>query len=77
VHRHFKAVTALSPLQYEKRVRRLHARSLLIAGQGNATSIAFGVGYESPCQFSRECARLFGLPPLRDLAKAMPELKAA
>jgi AraC-like DNA-binding protein len=47
-HQHFKAVTALSPLQYQKRIRLLHARSLLIAGAGNATSIAFGVGYKSP-----------------------------
>ncbi|WP_137174185.1 AraC family transcriptional regulator [Massilia sp. HP4] len=69
-HRHFKAVTALSPLQYQKRIRLLHARSLLISGQGSATSIAFGVGYESPTQFSREYARLFGLPPSKDLAKA-------
>jgi AraC-like DNA-binding protein len=76
-HRHFKAVTALSPLQYQKRVRLLHARSQLIAGHGSATSIAFGVGYESPNQFSREYARLFGLPPSRDLAKAMRDLKAA
>jgi AraC-like DNA-binding protein len=76
-HRHFKAVTALSPLQYQKRVRLLHARSQLIAGQGSATSIAYGVGYESPNQFSREYARLFGMPPSRDLAKAMNEMKAA
>ncbi|WP_159591060.1 AraC family transcriptional regulator [Chelativorans xinjiangense] len=65
-HRHFKAVTALSPLQYQKRIRLLRARSLLIAGEGNATSIAFGVGYESPTQFSREYARHFGLPPSKD-----------
>ncbi|NKK74831.1 helix-turn-helix domain-containing protein [Rhizobium leguminosarum bv. viciae] len=76
-HRHFKAVTALSPLQYQKRVRLLHARSQLIAGQGSATSIAYGVGYESPNQFSREYARLFGLPPSRDLARALDEMKAA
>ena len=76
-HRHFKAVTALSPLQYQKRVRLLHARAQLIAGQGSATSVAYGVGYESPNQFSREYARLFGLPPSRDLAKAMRDLKAA
>lgn len=68
-HRHFKAVTALSPLQFQKRIRLLHARSLLIAGQGTATSIAFGVGYESPNQFSREYARLFGLPPSRDVGR--------
>ncbi|MBX4863919.1 AraC family transcriptional regulator [Rhizobium bangladeshense] len=76
-HRHFKAVTALSPLQYQKRVRLLHARSQLIAGQGSATSIAYGVGYESPNQFSWEYARLFGLPPSRDLARALDEMKAA
>ncbi|MGX5666653.1 AraC family transcriptional regulator N-terminal domain-containing protein [Rhizobium daejeonense] len=68
-HRHFKAVTALSPLQYQKHVRLLHARSLLIAGEGNATAIAFGVGYESPTQFSREYARQFGLPPSKDAAR--------
>ncbi|ATX65561.1 AraC family transcriptional regulator [Roseinatronobacter bogoriensis] len=68
-HRHFKAVTALSPLQYQKHVRLLHARSLLIAGEGNATSMAFGVGYESPAQFSREYARQFGVPPSRDAAR--------
>lgn len=73
-HRHFKAVTALSPLQYQKRLRLLHARSQLISGQGSATSIAFSVGYESPNQFSREYARLFGLPPSRDLVKATREL---
>lgn len=76
-HRHFMAVTALSPLQYQKRIRLLHARSQLIAGQGNATSIAFGVGYESPNQFSREYARLFGLPPSKDRAKATHDLRAA
>jgi AraC-like DNA-binding protein len=65
-HRHFKAVTALSPLQYHKRIRLLHARSLLIAGEGNATSVAFGVGYESATQFSREYSRFFGLPPSKD-----------
>jgi AraC-like DNA-binding protein len=65
-HRHFKAVTALSPLQYQKRVRLLHARALLIAGEGNTTSVAFGVGYESATQFSREYSRFFGLPPSKD-----------
>ena len=74
-HRHFKALTALSPLQYQKRIRLLHARSQLIAGQGSATSIAFSVGYESPNQFSREYARLFGLPPSRDLVKVTQSLR--
>ncbi|WP_112829719.1 AraC family transcriptional regulator [Rhizobium cremeum] len=67
-HRHFKAVTALSPIQYQKRVRLLHARSMLLAGEGNATSVAFRIGYESANQFSREYARLFGRPPLKDIA---------
>lgn len=74
-HRHFKAVTALSPVQYQKRIRLLHARSRLFSGQGSATSIAFSVGYESSNQFSREYARLFGEPPSRDLAKATRELQ--
>lgn len=68
-HRHFKAVTALSPIQYQKHVRLLHARSLLLSGKGTATSIAFSVGYESPNQFSREYTRQFGLPPLKDIAR--------
>lgn len=65
-HRHFKAVTALSPLQYQKRIRLLQARSLLVAGGRNATSVAFEVGYESATQFSREYSRYFGLPPSKD-----------
>jgi len=69
VHRHFKAVTALSPIQYRKQVRLLHARTLLMAGEGTATSVAFGGGYESPNQFSREYARQFGLPPSKDVGR--------
>jgi AraC-like DNA-binding protein len=65
-HRHFKAVTALSPLQYQKQIRLLHARSLLISGGANVTSTAFDVGYESSSQFSREYARMFGEPPSKD-----------
>lgn len=73
----FKADTTLSPLQFQKRVRLLHARSMLIAGQGNATSIAFVVGNKSPDPFSREYTRLLGLPPSKDLAKATHDLRAA
>lgn len=72
-HRHFKAVTALSPIQYQKQVRLLHARTLLMSGEGNATSVAFGVGYESPNQFSREYARQFGLPPSKDVIRLRGE----
>ena len=68
-HRHFKAVTAMSPLQYQKRIRLLRARTLLTAGGRNVTAAAFEVGYESATQFSREYARAFGLPPARDAAR--------
>lgn len=70
-HRHFKAVTALSPLQYIKRVRLLQARTLLVASGKSVTAAAFDVGYESPTQFSREYARAFGLPPARDAARIL------
>lgn len=65
-HRHFKAVTALSPLQYQKRIRLLQARTLLVVSGKSVTSAALEVGYESATQFSREYARAFGLPPARD-----------
>lgn len=65
-HRHFKAITALSPLQYQKRVRLLQARTLLVVGGRSVTAAALEVGYESATQFSREYARAFGLPPARD-----------
>lgn len=67
-HAHFKAVTALAPLQYYKRLRLLEARRLLAAGAETARDVAFRVGYESPSQFSREYARTFGAPPARDAA---------
>jgi len=65
-HRHFKAVTAMSPLQYQKQIRLQQARSLLLAGGGEAARVGFEVGYDSPSQFSREYRRLFGRPPARD-----------
>lgn len=75
-HRRFKAVTALSPLQFQKRIRLLQARMLLVSGAGNATSVAFDVGYESATQFSREYTRFFGAPPARDAARVLNELRA-
>ena len=63
----FKKVTLLSPIQFQKRVRLQEARRLLATETGDITSVAFRVGYESPSQFSREYARLFGLPPSRDI----------
>jgi AraC-like DNA-binding protein len=73
-HRHFKAATAMSPLQFQKRIRLLHARTLLIAGAGSAAAVAFEVGYESASQFSREYARFFGLPPTRDALRVQGDL---
>jgi AraC-like DNA-binding protein len=66
-HHHFRAVTAMSPLQYQKWLRLNEARRLLLIENQDATSAAFQVGYESPSQFSREYSRLFGAPPLRDI----------
>jgi AraC-like DNA-binding protein len=59
----FKAVTAMGPLQYQKRLRLEEARRRLLRGGADATSTAFAVGYESASQFSREYRRLFGVPP--------------
>lgn len=67
-HRHFRAATAMSPLQYQKHIRLQEARSRLMAKSGDVASIGFSVGYDSPSQFSREYARLFGAPPGRDAA---------
>lgn len=68
-YRHFKSVTAMTPIQYQKRLRLLRARWLLLFDPRDAASVAFSVGYESASQFSREYARLFGLPPTRDIAR--------
>ena len=68
-YRHFKAITAMTPIQYQKRLRLLRARWLLLFDTLDAASIAFTVGYESASQFSREYARLFGLPPVKDAAR--------
>ncbi len=66
-HHHFRALTAMSPLQYQKRLRLNEARRLMLTERLDATTAAFQVGYESPSQFSREYSRLFGAPPLRDI----------
>ncbi|ABA88332.1 helix-turn-helix transcriptional regulator, AraC family [Syntrophotalea carbinolica DSM 2380] len=66
-HSHFRAMTSLSPLQYQKHLRLQEARRLMLAEDLDATRAAFQVGYESSSQFSREYSRLFGAPPLRDV----------
>jgi AraC-like DNA-binding protein len=66
-HQHFKAVTAMSPLQYQKRLRLTEARHILLSENVDAASTAYRVGYQSVSQFSREYARMFGAPPIRDI----------
>lgn len=67
LHHHFRALTAMSPLQYQKWLRLNEARRLMLTENQDVSTAAFQVGYESPSQFSREYDRLFGTPPLRDI----------
>ncbi len=66
-HHHFRNLTAMTPLQYQKLMRLHEARRLMLTDNMDAANAAFEVGYESPSQFSREYSRLFGAPPLRDI----------
>lgn len=68
-HAHFKTVTAMSPLQYQKRIRLLEARQIMLVEKQDAAATAYRVGYESPSQFSREYSRMFGNPPGRDIER--------
>lgn len=68
-HRHFKEVTAMSPIQFQKQLRLQEARRLLLTESEDATDAAFRVGYESPSQFSREYSRMFGFPPRQDIKR--------
>nr|WP_198428229.1 AraC family transcriptional regulator [Nocardia bovistercoris] len=72
-HRHFRAVTTMSPLQFQKRIRLQQARSLLISRPSDIAGIGHTVGYDSPTQFNREYRRLFGVPPGRDAARLRHE----
>lgn len=76
-HHHFKAVTSMSPLQYQKQIRLQEARRLILAQHKDAASAGFAVGYDSPSQFSREYRRLFGEPPVRDATRlrSLPEVE--
>src|SRR5213079_3042023 len=67
LHHHFRMLTAMSPLQYQKQLRLQAARSLMLNSGRDAASAAFEVGYESPTQFNREYSRFFGQPPTRDV----------
>jgi AraC-like DNA-binding protein len=66
-HRQFKELTSLTPVQYQKQLRLLEARRLMLVSAVNVETAAFEVGYESPSQFSREYVRMFGAPPKRDI----------
>jgi len=66
-HNHFRSMTSLSPLQFQKQIRLQEARRLMLSERMDAANAAFQVGYESPTQFSREYHRMFGAPPLRDI----------
>jgi AraC-like DNA-binding protein len=76
-HQHFKGVTGLSPLQYQKQLRLQEARRLMLGEGLDAAEAAFRVGYESPSQFSREYRRMFGSPPRRDVAALKGEAQAS
>jgi AraC-like DNA-binding protein len=68
-HRNFQAVTALSPIQFQKQIRLQKSRLMLLTGADDVATVAYRVGYDSASQFSREYRRQFGLPPGRDAAR--------
>jgi AraC-like DNA-binding protein len=68
-HHHFKAVTAMSPLQFQKQIRLQEARRLMLGESLDASSVAYRVGYDDASHFNREYKRLFGLPPMRDVER--------
>ncbi len=68
-HRHFRAVTAMTPIQFQKQIRLQEARARLLAEADDVAAVGFAVGYESASQFSREYSRMFGAPPGRDAAR--------
>lgn len=76
-HRNFKEVTAMSPLQFMKELRLQEARRLLMSESAGAADVAFRVGYESPSQFSREYARMFGAPPIADMKRLKEQYEPA
>lgn len=79
LHAHFKAITQMTPLEYQKQIRLQEARRLMLANGASAGTAGFAVGYESPSQFSREYRRLFGAPPRQDVERlrSIPDYGAA
>ena len=74
-HHHFKSVTAMSPLQFQKQIRLQEARRLMLGEDLDAASAGFRVGYEDPAYFSRDYKKLFGAPPQRDITKLRSNLE--
>jgi AraC-like DNA-binding protein len=74
-HHHFKSVTAMSPLQFQKQIRLQEARRLMLGEDLDVASAGFRVGYEDPSYFSREYKKLFGAPPQRDIARLRGNLE--
>ena len=77
LHRHFRVVTSLTPIQYQKQLRLQAARARLMATREEVSDVGFAVGYDSPSQFSREYRRMFGKPPGRDGADLRADSSAA
>jgi AraC-like DNA-binding protein len=75
-HHHFKSVTAMSPLQFQKQIRLQEARRMMLGDDLDAASAAFRVGYEDPSYFSRDYKKLFGSPPQRDIVSLRSRLEA-
>ena len=75
-HHHFKSVTAMSPLQFQKQIRLQEARRLMLGEDLDAASAGFRVGYEDPSYFSRDYKKLFGSPPQRDIVSLRTRLDA-
>ena len=75
-HHHFKSVTTMSPLQFQKHLRLQEARRLMLGEDLDAASAGFRVGYEDPSYFSRDYKKQFGAPPQRDVARLRNNLEA-
>jgi len=76
LHEHFKAVTSLSPLQFQKQLRLIEARRMMLSAGASASDAAYAVGYESVPQFTREYGRMFGAPPVRHVKETMAKIRA-
>ena len=76
-HEHFRAITSLSPLQFQKQLRLIEARRLMLAEGEMISNAAYSVGYESVSQFTREYGRLFSSPPARDIKAAKTRMQPA